>query len=157
MQKVETLRVLSGVMTGARIEILGRTARSYTLSSARLVDGKLQFTGTMSGRGVVISTLAGTTARATNPLPRASDTDAPRRTAVNEQTQSLYAATEIGSGCEMIFLRMAGVQLGVVLAHRDNPKGEAINRAICRVRRALGAKADTVPALESLNRLLSGK
>ena len=154
MQKVETLRVLSGIMTGARIDILGSPTRSYTLSSARVVDGKLQFTGALSGRGVVTSTLAGTTARASNPLPRASDADAPRRTVANEQTQSLYAATENGSGCEMIFLRMPGAQLGVVLAHKDNPLGESINRAICRVRRTLDARTDANAALESLNRLL---
>lgn len=154
MQKVETLRMLSGIMTGARIDIVGQTTRSYTLSSARIVEGKLQFSGTLSGRGVVTSTLAGTTARATNPLPRASDADAPRRAVANEQTQSLYAATENGSGCEMIFLRMPGAQLGVVLAHKDNPVGESINRAICRVRRTLDSKTDTTAALESLNRLL---
>lgn len=154
MQKVETLRVLSGIMTGARIDIVGPTTRSYTLSSARIVEGKLQFTGTLSGHGVVPSTLAGTTARTTNPLPRASDANAPRRTVANEQTQSLYAATENTSGCEMIFLRMPGAQLGVVLVHQDNPLGESINRAICRVRRTLDSKTDATAALESLNRLL---
>ena len=154
MQKVETLKVLSGIMTGARIDILGPATRSYKLSSARIVDGKLQFTGTLRGRGVVTSTLAGTTARATNPIPRASDADAPKRIAANEQTQSLYAATENGSGCEMIFLRMPGAQLGVVVAHKDNALGESINQAICRVRRALDSKVDPVPALNSLNRLL---
>lgn len=157
MQKLETLRILSGIMSGSRIDIQDSSKSNYTLSSARIVDGKLQFTGTLSGRGVVLSTLAGTTARATNPLPRASDADAPRRAVANEQTQSLYAATENGSGCEMIFLRMPGAQLGVVVGHRDNRRGEAINQSICRVRRALDAKADAAPALDSLNRLLKEK
>jgi hypothetical protein len=156
----------------------GRRA-AYLLASARLVDGQIQFTGILTqsrrtrrggsgtGSGGFVSTLIGTTARATNPIPRASDASAPRREVPrqtgerNEQTQSLYTPSETGSGCELIFLKMSPgflqekpVQLGVVLAHQDNPLGEQINQAICRVRRALDGKGNTAAAIEALDRLL---
>jgi hypothetical protein len=175
------LRAVGGVMYGKVIKVqLSETRRaSYQLDGARLVNGQIQFNGVIAesrrlgriwhgiGGGGFISTLIGTTARATNPMPRATDASAPRREVPrqtgesNEQTQSLYTPTEIGSGCELIFLKMSPgflqkepVQLGVVLAHQDNPLGERINQAICRVRRALDGKGEATAAIEALDRLL---
>lgn len=184
--------VMGGVMKGREIEARlddGRIVR-YGLHQAEVIDGRLRFTGGLSiissagsrrtgagrrtgggsamGTSHVTAMLVGTTARASNPIPRATDASAPRRNAQpampatgerNEQTQSLYAQAEAGSGCELIFLKVhvggaEPVQLGVVLAHQDNQLGEEINRAICRVRRALDAKADAGSALDALNRLL---
>ena len=154
MQRLRPVRTLGGIMHGRRIEIQDAKKTQYTLDSARVVDGKLLLLGLMTGKGTVSFTLVGTTARASNPIPRASDADSPRR-AVTEQTQSLYAASERGTGCELIFLRMGDIQLGVALAHQDNARGEEINQAICRVRRVLDAGGDSKAALDSLNRLLS--
>ena len=117
-----------------------------------------------------MATLVGTTARSENPIPRATDASAPRREGprssprpaaeLNEQTQSLYAASEAGTGCELIFLRIETsppTQLGVVLAHRDNPFGLELNQAICRIRRAIDAGAATAAPLAALNQLLKEK
>ena len=154
MTTIQNVRAVGGIMFGRRIEIQDAKKTEYTLESARVVDGKLLFAGKLTGKGTVTSTLIGTMARAANPIPRASDPDAPRR-AVTEQTQSLYAPSEAGSGCELIFLKMVDMQLGVVLAHQDNERGEAINQAICRVKRVLDAGGDPKAAVESLNRLLA--
>jgi len=83
------------------------------------------------------------------------------RTERNEQTQSLFSAGESGTGCELLFLRMqptgqaAPVQVGVVLAHQDNERGNEINKNVCRVVRALNAKENADEALAQLNQLLS--
>lgn len=158
-------RSIGGVMRGREIEIIHRRGvkLKYVLREARLRDGKLELTGRIGSRsftGVVV----GTTARATNPIPRATDASAPRRseaqqnTERNEQTQSLYAATEAGSGCELVYLKMSpgftASQLGVVLAHQDNPLGERINQEICRIRRAMDQGSDATAALAILNQLL---
>ena len=174
------LRAVGGVMYGKEIRVQMNDQRAaYILDGARIVSGQIQFTGILTqtrstrrggsgtGSGGFISTLIGTTARATNPMPRATDASAPRREVPrqtgesNEQTQSLYTPSETGSGCELIFLKMSPgflqkepVQLGVVLAHQDNPLGERINQAICRVRRALDSKGDATAAIEALDRLL---
>jgi hypothetical protein len=175
------LRAIGGVMYGKVIKVQLNEPRraSYQLDGARLVNGQIQFIGITTESGSIgrrgygsassgfTSILIGTTARATNPIPRASDASAPRREVPrqtgerNEQTQSLYTPSETGSGCELIFLKMSPgflqkepVQLGVVLAHQDNPLGERINQAICRVRRALDSKGDATAAIEALDRLL---
>lgn len=90
------------------------------------------------------------TARTTQ-TPTAPEGTNPAAGEVNEQTQSLYATVDTGSGCEIFFLKMhlpaplataarAGqpVQLGVVLAPMDNKAGEQINQRVCRVVRGLG-------------------
>ncbi|HKP86019.1 MAG TPA: hypothetical protein VJZ26_07985, partial [Blastocatellia bacterium] len=73
----------------------------------------------------------------------------------NEQTQSLYAQAEMGTGCGVLFLSIdlptrlraqmgAGtwpVQLGVVLAPMDNRIGEEVNRRICAIVRMSGDKS----------------
>jgi hypothetical protein len=46
------------------------------------------------------------------------------------------------------------VQVGVVVKRQDNQHGGEINRAMCRVVRALEAKADTAGPLSDLNRVL---
>jgi hypothetical protein len=72
-----------------------------------------------------------------------------------EQTQSLYAQAEMGTGCGVFFLSLdlpprlrasmgAGerpVQLGVVLAPLDNRTGEEVNRRICAIFRMSGDKS----------------
>jgi hypothetical protein len=90
----------------------------------------------------------------------------------NEQTQSLYAQSEMGTGCGVFFLSMdvpprlraaigAGqrpVQLGVVLAPFDNRLGEEVNRRICAIVRMSGDKsADSrlSASVEELNRFLA--
>ncbi|MBX3278126.1 MAG: hypothetical protein KF868_09005 [Acidobacteria bacterium] len=158
-------RSIGGVMRGREIEIIQRRGvkLKYVLREARLRNGKLELTGHIGSRSFT-GAVVGTTARATNPIPRATDASAPRRSAAqqnaerNEQTQSLYASTEAGSGCELVYLKMSpgfpAAQLGVVLAHQDNPLGERINQEICRIRRALDARSDAGPAVEALNQLL---
>jgi len=90
----------------------------------------------------------------------------------NEQTQSLYAQSEMGTGCGVFFLSMdvpprlrtamgAGprpVQLGVVLAPFDNRLGEEVNRRICAIVRMSGDKsADSRLSanVEEFNRFLA--
>ena len=104
----------------------------------------------------------GQLAQATQPTARTTPTPgAPQRPAgeANEQTQSLYSAGgEAGSGCEVLFLKLQApqpVQLGVVLAHQDNPRGLEINQAVCRVVRGLEAKADVTAQVSELNGLLA--
>ena len=153
---VQNVRAIGGIMTGRRIAFQDAKKTEYTLESARVVDGKLLLDGKLTGRGAVTSTLIGTTARAVNPNPRASDAEAPKReTERTEQTQSLYTESATASGCDIFILKMGNIQLGVALAHLDNQRGEAINHAICRVKRALDAGVDTKVAVESLNRLLT--
>lgn len=90
----------------------------------------------------------------------------------SEQTQSLYAQAEMGTGCGLFFLSMdvpprlraamgAGprsVQLGVVLAPFDNRLGEEVNRRICAILRMSGDKSvgSRLPAsVDELNRFLA--
>jgi hypothetical protein len=222
--RVEPLRTIGGNMMGNRI-----TARSfddrlvfdYTLRSASIVDGKLQFQGELSAGGSSpvakeVATLTGTVARAANPWPSAASQPSrqarsaaqqpqgrearspeaasevgqlaqatqptarttPTPTAPqgqrpagepNEQTQSLYAGAAVGTGCEIMFLKMKlpapyatrapePVQLGVVLAPQDNQQGRQINQQICRIVRALDAKQSAASIEEQvtqLNRLLA--
>jgi hypothetical protein len=82
------------------------------------------------------------------------------RTERNEQTQSLFSAAEACTGCELPFLKMqameaAPLQVGVVLAHQDNERGNEINKQICRVVRALEAKENTDEALAKLKQSLN--
>jgi hypothetical protein len=113
--------------------------------------------------------LVSTSARSANPWPNASaPTARDRRPAagrergeVSEQTQSLYSAAEAGSGCELIYLKLTppgqtnAIQVGVVLAHQDNARGQAINHALCRVVRAMTTKGNPSEALAQLNRAIS--
>lgn len=102
------------------------------------------------------------TARKTPPAPG-------QRT---EQTQSLYAQAEMGTGCELFFLSMdvppqlrAGMgagprplQLGVVLAPFDNSLGDEINRRICAIVRMSGDKSAAgrlSASVEEFNRFLA--
>lgn len=110
------------------------------------------------------------TARTTQ-TPTAPRGQRPPAGEVTEQTQSLYAATDVGSGCEIMYFKMElpqqlaasahasqPVQLGVVLAPIDNRRGEQINQSLCRVVRALGSGQDIKGAqnqLAELNRLLA--
>jgi hypothetical protein len=182
--KTEPIRALSGVMWETRITVQrsdwineGKELFEYRLASARIVNGRLEFVGSYRETGrekadVVTATLIATSARSANPWPSASSSTARdrRRAAQNqereqgevtEQTQSLYSAAEVGSGCELIYLKMqppkyqSPLQVGVVLAHLDNQWGNQINQAICRVARALKANENTDEALGKLNRLIS--
>ncbi len=177
--RIEPQRTLSGVMTGNRIAIAEsdwinpvKPMMEYRLTGASLVDGRLEFDGSLKVSGKpkaesVKASLLSTVARSANPWPNASAPTARERKPsgergeVNEQTQSLYSSTETGSGCEVVFLRMiptgqkAPLQVGIVLAHQDNETGIQINQAICRVVHALSAKADAADALKKLNQLIS--
>jgi hypothetical protein len=181
-ESLEPLRVASGLMTENRIAVrrsdwinAGAPLFDYTLVGARMAEGRLEFSGSLMAPGkskaqVVTSTLITTTARSANPWPGAtSSTARERRPAgqkpegeANEQTQSLYsAATDVGLGCELIYLKIVApmqsepLQVGVVLAHRDNERGNEINQAICRIVRAMKTGADATELLAKLNHLLS--
>ncbi len=183
--KIEPLRIASGLMQDNRISIRrsdwindGAPLFDFTLAHARVTDGRLVFTGLLKEPGkakaeVVTATLVSTVARSANPWPNASAPTAKDRKAAskspesqaagekNEQNQSLYSSVEVGSGCELIYLKMqapkqsAPIQVGVVLAHQDNQVGEEINQAVCRLVRAMKAKESTDEALSKLNRLIS--
>ena len=89
----------------------------------------------------------------------------------NEQTQSLYAQAAVGTGCGAFYFTIelppqlraamgAGpqpLQMNVVLATVDNPKGEQISRLICRAHRQAESKTtgNSTASLEKLNRLLN--
>ena len=181
----EPLRVVSGLMTENRIAIqrsewINRGAHlfDYTLTSARIVEGRLEFTGSLQKPGkqspqIVASTLITTAARSANPWPGASSSTARARKPAdpnkpeaerNEQTQSLYSAeTDVGLGCELIYLKMIApiqlqpIQIGVVLAHQDNNLGNEINQAICQIVRGLRAGTKVSEPLAKLNQLLAQK
>lgn len=202
--KIEPVRTASGVMKDNRIAVkrsdwinAGAPLFNLTLTSARLVDGRLEFTGSLQGAGrqkaqTATAMLVSTNARSANPWPNANaPTAQPRQRAIqnaqgqqptanqtqppgnpqappqaerterNEQTQSLFSAGATGTGCELLFLKMqptgqaAPVQIGVVLAHQDNERGNEINKHVCRVVRALHAKENADEALAKLNQLLS--
>jgi hypothetical protein len=181
--KIEPLRTLSGVMKDNRIVIKhsdwinnGSHLYDYTITKASIVEGHLVFTGSLraskGGVGEVPATLVATSARSANPWPNAASSSArDRRPAahpqqrergeVTEQTQSLYSVADIGSGCELIFLKIqppksrSPLQVGVVLAHQDNEWGNQINQSLCRVVRAINAKEKTEEALKKLNQLIS--
>lgn len=183
--KIEPLRVLSGVMTGNRIAVErsdwinpGNPLFDYRLASARIVDGKLEFAGSLrSTKTKTVTTatarLITTASRSANPWPSAASATARERKPnvkgeraageINEQTQSLYTPMEAGSGCELVYLKMKApnqktpVQVGVVLAAQDNEAGNQINQALCRVVRALNAKENTEEPLATLNHLLGRK
>lgn len=195
----------SGVMKDNRIAISrsdwinrGAPLFNITLTGARIVDGRLEFTGSRQGAGrqkaqAITATLVATSARSANPWPNANaPTSQPRQRAIqnaqgqqptanqtqpsgnpqappqaeraerNEQTQSLFSAGESGTGCELLFLKMQPtaqgappLQVGVVLAHQDNERGNEINKQVCRVVRALHAKESTDAALAKLNQALN--
>ncbi len=181
--KIEPLRTLSGVMKDNRIVIKqsdwinnGSHLYDYTITKASIIEGRLVFNGTLraSKGGVddVPATLVATSARSANPWPSAASSSArERRPApdpqqrergeVTEQTQSLHSVADIGSGCELIFLKLqppksrSPLQVGVVLAHQDNTWGNQINQSLCRVVRAINAKEKTEEALQKLNQLIS--
>ncbi|MCI0338249.1 MAG: hypothetical protein L0226_11770 [Acidobacteria bacterium] len=180
---IEPLREVSGVMKDNRIKVeqsdwinKGKPLFEYTLMSARIVDGRLEFTGSLREAGkneaaVTRAMLIATTARSANPWPGAGSSTARERRPTSqgqqrergeatEQTQSLYSAAEAGSGCELLYLKMQAprrsspLQVGVVLAPRDNELGNQINQAVCRVVRAMNARENTNEALARLNRLI---
>lgn len=177
--RVEPPRTASGVMKDQVISIRrsdwindGTPLLAFKMTGARLTGGRLEFTGTVQNAGrarPLTALLASTSARSANPWPNASSTTAKDRKAaarkergeVNEQTQSLYSAAEAGSGCELLFLKLTPpgekipLQVGVVLAHQDNARGEEINHAVCRVVRTVNNKGNTAEAIAALNRLLS--
>ncbi|HWQ33528.1 MAG TPA: hypothetical protein VNQ79_11795 [Blastocatellia bacterium] len=179
--RIEPARTASGVMKGRVISVRrsdwindGTPLLDFTLSEARLARGHLEFIGTAQSAGqagaqMLTAQLAATSARSANPWPSATSATAKERRAaakkergeVNEQTQSLYSAAEAGSGCELLFLKLTPpgektpLQVGVVLAHQDNARGEEINHAVCRIVRALTAKGNPGKAVAELNRLLS--
>ena len=84
-----------------------------------------------------------------------------------EQTQSLYAQSETGTGCGVMFLKLmlphrlrarmgavAGpVQLGMVLKAFDNERGEEIIKQMCRLAQTFENR-DQSASLDQLNRLL---
>ncbi|MBA3439138.1 MAG: hypothetical protein H0T92_04635 [Pyrinomonadaceae bacterium] len=106
------------------------------------------------------------------PTPTSPRGGRPAAGEVTEQTQSLYTATDTGTGCELMFLKMQlptqlaaaarskqSVQLGVVLAPMDNQRGEQINGHVCRIVRALDAKQDgksLQASVNQLNQMLAG-
>lgn len=175
--------VTGGVMWENQIKIertnwidAGKLLSVYVLASARVVQGRLEFTGSWRAPGrvkapAVTATLVATSARSANPWPGAgSSTARERRSAaqreraageITEQTQSLYSSAETGSGCELLFLKITApnqqtpIQVGVVLAPQDNERGNQINQSICRVVRALEAKENTDEAMRKLNQLIS--
>lgn len=182
--KIEPLRVASGLMQDNRISVRrsdwindGTPLFDFTLAHARITDGRLVFIGSLKEPGkaraeVVTATLISTGARSANPWPNASAPTARERKPVsksaesqaagekNEQNQSLYSSVEVGSGCELVYLKMRApkqpnpIQVGVVLVPQDNKTGEEINQAVCRLVRAMNAKENTDEALSKLNRLI---
>ena len=143
--------------------IEGQPAFKLQLTRAEISDGHLLlFANDASGKPVQ-SILVGTLAQSANPWPGTSER--PRNTdrvpeQPNEQTQSLYSAAGVGTGCEVLFLRMEmpkPTQVGVVLKREDNQRGGDINKAICRVARAIETKSDPSRALSDLNRVLAAK
>jgi hypothetical protein len=183
-EPLEPLRVASGLMTGDRIAVRrsdwirdGQPLFDYTLTGARLSGDRLEFTGTLVEAGnskahAVTATLLTTSARSANPWPSTASATArdrqPRQRPAegerNEQTQSLYSAmAEVGLGCELVFLKLAtplqseALQVGVVLAHQDNERGNQINRALCHIVRAMKTGAGAGEALARLNQILSTK
>lgn len=201
--RIEPPRVLSGVMKDNLIEVrqsdwikTGKRLFLCALTEARIVDGRLEFTGSLlEARRLksqaITALLVSTSARSANPWPSATaptaqprqraiqnaqgqqptanqaqppgNPQAPERTERNEQTQSLFSAGERGTGCELLYFKLqppgqsAPAQVGVVLAHQDNARGNEINQAVCHVVRALGAKEKADEALARLNRLLGQK
>lgn len=175
---VEPVRTAGGVMTGKRIEVRrndwissGRALFVYTLTSATISDGRLEFSGTLRRQGgtasqKITATLASTTARSVNPWPNASAPTARSRkkeqtaAEISEQTQSLYSGADPGSGCELMFLQIpypsprSKLQVGVVLAHQDNDLGNQINQTVCQIIRALNGNQKADEALARLNQLL---
>jgi len=143
--------------------IEGKPAFKLLLTRAEINDGHLRLVFADGQRKPVQSILVGTQAQSANPWPgtseRARNTDrVPEQP--NEQTQSLYSAAGVGTGCEVLFLRMETpktVQVGVVVKRQDNQRGGDINQAICRVARAIETKSDTSRALSDLNRVLGAK
>lgn len=100
------------------------------------------------------------------PTPTSPQGQRPASGEVSEQTQSLYTATDTGTGCELMFLKMQlspqlaaaarakeSVQLGVVLAPMDNQRGEQINGHICRIVRTLDGKQDDKSLQASVEQL----
>ena len=173
-QAIEPERTMSGLMQGNVVNVSsieGKPAFQLQLTKAEINDGRLSLLFTNSGNSKTVqATLVGTLAQSSNPWPSGGDRPATRQTQnaegrvpqeqPNEQTQSLYSAAVVGTGCEVLFLRMdtpKDVQVGVVLRHQDNTRGGDINQAICRVARALEARSDATRALDDLNRLLAGK
>lgn len=227
--RVEPTRTLSGRMIGNRVIARladDRAEFDYTLTGAQVIDGRLQFLGSVGepGRGGVAvetasATLVGTLGRSREPWAWASEPRRPKPAAgqqgaqpqgrearnpetagqigplsqatqstarttqtptapeakkpaegqVTEQTQSLYTAIDVGSGCDVLYMKMQlpprlaararaaeHVQIGVVLVPLDNKRGEEINRHVCRVVRALSAGQGVEEQLTQLNRLLSG-
>lgn len=170
--KVEPPRTLIGVMSANTITIMGRDGITYKLKEAKVVDGRLHFTGSLTRTGVSKATdaqLVGTTARAGNPWPSPRQQRRVRKPTdgqaadVNEQTQSLYTARDTGLGCEVVFLKLPvanrAMQLGVTLVPIDNPTGQEINSQVCRVVRALhaGQKGEVDSHLAALNQLLKSR
>ena len=164
---IEPVRTMSGWMQGNQItvsSIEGKPAFKLLLTRAEINDGHLRLLFADGGSGKPVrSILVGTQAQSANPWPgtseRARNTDrVPEQP--NEQTQSLYSAAGVGTGCEVLFLRMEtpkAVQVGVVMKRQDNQRGDDINQAICRVARAIETKSDTSRALSDLNRVLAAK
>lgn len=201
---IKAARTVSGVMKDNRIAVRrsdwinrGAPLFNVTLTDARIVEGRLEFTGSLQRAGrqkaqPLAATLVATSARSANPWPNANaPTSQPRQRAIqnaqgqqptanqaqppgnpqapppaeraerNEQTQSLFSAGESGTGCELLFLKMqptaqaAPLQVGVVLAHQDNERGNEINKRVCRVVRALHAQENTDEALAKLKQSLN--
>jgi hypothetical protein len=175
--KVEPLRVLGGEMRGraitGRLERVGQpTSFSFTIAKADIAQGRLRLNGSFSiGRlsEQASATINGIMAKAADPWPgpreEKKDQKAGER---NEQTQSLYAQAETGTGCELMFCSLtlsprlrarlgAGptVQLGVVLDPFDNPRGEEINRQFCRILRSKPDSPEMTSAIERLNHLFA--
>jgi hypothetical protein len=170
---IEPVRTMSGWMQGRQITVSsmdGKPAFQLELTKAEINDGRLSFVSAKSGSSKPVqATLIGTLAQSANPWPGSADrppsrqarnTEARAPEQPNEQNQSLFSAAGVGSGCEVLFLRMEmpkAVQVGVVLNRQDNQRGGDINQAICRVARAMEAKSDTARPLSDLNRLLAAK
>jgi hypothetical protein len=91
---------------------------------------------------------------------------------VTEQTQSLYAKVDTGSGCELMFLSLTFpdqaakilgskglAQLGLVLDPKDNQLGEDISSHVCQIVRVLGKQDNkqTSEQLSKLNSILAGR
>lgn len=177
--KAEPLRTVSGLMTGNQIAIRrtdwindGTPLLTFKITSARITAGKLEFIGVGEKSQRLTAQLISTNARSANPWPSAASETAKNRKSTdqnraepgtaekNEQTQSLYSSAESGSGCELLFLKMqfpaqsTPVQVGVVLAHQDNPRGNEINQAVCRIVRNLAANQKTGEQVSKLNQIL---
>jgi hypothetical protein len=92
---------------------------------------------------------------------------------VTEQTQSLYVGSEVGSGCEVVYLKLDmpkelvgktlvsnPLQMAVILAPRDNDKGVKLNTYLCRIARTLNTKNGTERTgklVSELNKFLNNK